>query len=454
MLLTMRVLARSVLLAACGTSAAYSAGTIVEVAYPASDKPGELVYGVTYRAWIPDGVARLRGVIVHQHGCGSGACKGGETAADDFQWQALARKWDCALLGPSYQQPDGQDCRRWCDPRNGSRTRFLRGLDDLAAKSGHPELATVPWCLWGHSGGGFWASLMMASDPDRVVAAWLRSGTAFATWEKGEIPRPELPEAAYRIPIMCNPGAKEKDDERFKGAWDGGLAMFRAYRAKGAPIGFAPDPRTAHECGDSRTLAIPFFDACLAARLPGADADAAKLRPVDASTGWLAPLLGEAAEPAARYRGAAEEAVWLPGERVARAWGEYVKSGAVGDHTPPPAPSGVKVIATPDRGVEITWVADSDPESGLRQFLILRDGREVGRVPEKPVGKFGRPSFQATSYHDTPERPLPAMRFVVEKPEPGEASEYRVVAVNGVDLESTPSAAARAPGPAPDLPGR
>ena len=155
------------------------------VSYPASDRPGELVYGVTYRAWIPDAVNRVRGVIVHQHGCGSGAGQGGETAADDLHCQDLARKWGCALLGPSYKQKDGQDCRRGCDPRNGSRTRFLQALGDLSARSDHPELATAPGCLWGHSGGGFWASLMMASDPDRIVAAWLRSGTAFAAWRTG-----------------------------------------------------------------------------------------------------------------------------------------------------------------------------------------------------------------------------------------------------------------------------
>ena len=277
-----------------------------------------------------------------------------------------------------------------------------RRLDDLADKSGHPELATVPWCLWGHSGGGFWASLMMTSDPDRVVAAWLRSGTAFAAWEKGEIPRPEIPEAVYRIPVMCNPGAKERDDKRFKGAWDGALAMFRAYRAKGAPIGFAPDPRTAHECGDSRYLAIPFFDACLAARLPDGAPTGAKLRPVDASRAWLAPVLGQEAVPASSYKGEAAEAVWLPDERVARAWMEYVRTGAVGDATPPPAPTGVKVAAPPGGGVEVTWDAEADLESGLRQFVIRRDGREVGRVPEEPVGRFGRPLFQAMSYHDTP----------------------------------------------------
>ena len=126
---------------------AFGAGRIVEATYPPSEKPGELVYGVTFRAWIPDGVGRLRGLIVHQHGCGKGACQGGETAADDLHWQALAAKWGCALLGPSYHQEDGQNCRLWCDPRNGSRTRFLQALDDLAASrkpSGAGDRPVVP----------------------------------------------------------------------------------------------------------------------------------------------------------------------------------------------------------------------------------------------------------------------------------------------------------------------
>ena len=63
---------------------------------------------------------------------------------------------------------------------------------------------------------------------------------------------------------IYNSGVKEKPNR----PWVGPLATFREYRAKGAPIGFAPDPRTGHECGDSRYLAMPFFDARLAARLP------------------------------------------------------------------------------------------------------------------------------------------------------------------------------------------
>lgn len=397
---SIRCLLGLLVLGVCGSPApslAANGGQVVEVEYPPSEKKGELVYGVIYRAWIPDGVSRLRGLIVHQHGCGKGACQGGETAADDLHWQALARKWDCALVGPSYRQEDGQNCRLWCDPRNGSRTRFLQALDDLAAKSGHPEFATVPWCLWGHSGGGFWASLMMTSDPDRIVAAWLRSGTAFSAWEKGEVPRPEIREATYRIPVVCNPGAKEQNDKRFNGAWTGTLAMFRAFRRHDAPIAFAPDPRTAHECGDSRYLAIPFFDACLAMRLPDRGSDPTRLKTVDLARGWLAPVLGTTAVPLDMYEGPLFDTVWLPDDRVAEAWMEYVKTGGVDDPTPPAPPARVAASAQADRSVVLTWDAAADPDSGIREFIIERDGREVGRVPEKPVGRFGKPLFQRMS---------------------------------------------------------
>ncbi|MFO0964538.1 MAG: hypothetical protein U0793_02980 [Gemmataceae bacterium] len=414
-------------------SVAPAAGRYFEVSYPPGKEPGALQLGVTYTLWLPEGVTRVRGVIVHQHGCGSGACKGGETAAYDLHWQALAKKWDCALLGPSYHQEDKQNCRLWCDPRNGSHKTFLQALHDLAVKAEHPEIETAPWCLWGHSGGGFWASIMQTLEPERIVAIWFRSGTAFSSWEKGEIDRPKIPEAAYAIPMMCNPGAKEKGDKRFNGAWTGTFAMFQAYRAKGAPIGFAPDPRTAHECGDSRYLAIPFFDACLALRLPG---KGNKLKAIDQKSSWLAAPLGDTAEPAGSYKGKVAEAVWLPDERVARAWSEYVKTGAVDDKTPPPAPFAVKVRKKGD-DTEITWDAAADFESGIKAFIILRDGKEVGQVPEKAVGRFGRPLFQTMSYHDTPERPLPALRFVDRAP----GGRYQVITVNGVGLRSEPSRA-------------
>src|SRR5688500_10287491 len=146
------------------------------IRYETSAKPGELIFSVNYTLWVPPGVKALRGVVVHQHGCGEGSCKSGLTGAYDLHWQALAKKHDCALLSPAYEQPEKADCQKWCDPRSGSGAAFQKALTDLGAKSGHPELAKVPWALWGHSGGGHWAGGMVLLHPDRVAAAWLRSG--------------------------------------------------------------------------------------------------------------------------------------------------------------------------------------------------------------------------------------------------------------------------------------
>ncbi len=135
--------------------------------------------------------------------------------------------------------------------------------------------------------------------------------------------------------------------------------------------------------------------------------------------------------------------MWLPDERVAKAWAEYVKTGAVGDTTPPSAPFDVKATATA-QGIALTWEVEADLESGVQSFVILRDGKELARLPEKPVGRFGRPLFQAMSYHDTPEKPLPALRYADATARPGSKHEYRVIAINSVGLKSEPSKPAAA----------
>src|ERR1022692_792432 len=236
-------------------------GHYVILDYQASTAAGELQIAVTYTLWIPDGVETLRGIIVHQHGAGIIAANQGITAAYDLHWQALAKKWDCALLGPSYHvltdktddSPGGSQL--WFDPRRGSDKAFLKALSDFAAKSGHREIETVPWALWGHSGGGIWSDVMATLHPEHVVAMWLRSGTAFRS--RTNFPPVVVPEALYAIPTMCNPGIQEKNG----GAWTGSLSTFESRRAKGAPVGFAADPLTGHWCGNSRYLAIPYLDA-------------------------------------------------------------------------------------------------------------------------------------------------------------------------------------------------
>lgn len=407
------------------------------VRYEASSEAGGLIFPVTYTAWVPPDVRHIRGVIVHQHGCGEGSCKSGLTGAHDLHWQALARKHDCALVAPSYEQPEKADCQMWCDPRNGSGAAFQRALADLGQMAGHPELVTVPWALWGHSGGGHWAGGMTLLQPDRVVAAWLRSGVPLleADEKRPTIKPHVLADGTLSVPIMCNPGTQEGVtvmDGRFKVVWPANKAFFKAIRSRGGLIGVAVDPKTAHECGNQRYLAIPWLDACLAARLPRADG--ATLEPMPTAEAWLAPIEGGTAVPAAKTSGDPLESGWLPNAVIARKWSQYVTDTAVADDSPPPAPTNVRVA-----GNELTWDAVADLESGLAGFIIERDGERLENRPAPGKNPFGRDVFQGLQYSDTPLFPLVPLRYIDETASGDRQHQYVVIAVNTAGLESPPS---------------
>jgi hypothetical protein len=241
-----------------------------------------------------------------------------------------------------------------------------------------------------------------------------------------------LSEAVAGVPIMCNLGTKEGvtvKEGRFAGAWASNETFFTAVRAKGGLIGVSVDPLTTHECGNQRYFTIRWLDACLTARLP--EKNGGSLKPMPTKNAWLAALLGNEAVPAAKFAGEKDKAVWLPNEAVAKAWEVYVKDTTVPDTTPPPAPTGLQV-----KDNVLTWKAKADLESGLAHFIIERDGKEIGTVPEQPKNPFGRPVFQGLQYSDTPTNPLVEMIFTDKAPEAGKKHKYRVIAVNTVGLKS------------------
>ena len=59
------------------------------VRFEPTGDPGTLIFPVQYTVWIPPGVDQLRGVVVHQHGCGEGSCRSGQTGAFDLHWHCL-----------------------------------------------------------------------------------------------------------------------------------------------------------------------------------------------------------------------------------------------------------------------------------------------------------------------------------------------------------------------------
>ena len=409
------------------------------VRYEASDQPGQLNIPVKYTVWIPNGVSKLRGIVVHQHGCGEGSCRSGLTGAYDLHWQALAKKHDCALLSPSYEQPEKADCQMWCDPRNGSGDAFDRSLVDLGTMSGHPELSSVPLALWGHSGGGHWCGGIVMTQPDRVVAAWLRSGVPLleANPKRPEIKPYTIPKTALKVPIMCNLGTKEGvtvTAGRFARVWPANLAFFETVRGSGGLLGIAIDPLTAHECGNSRYLAIPWLDKCLELRLPQQPGKA--LKEIVSSDAWLAEPAGTTAMPASEFDGEPLKAAWLPDETIAKAWMQFCKDTKVDDTTPPPSPSRVELVAK-----RLSWFAEADVESGIQKFIVLRDGKFLAEVPGSGKNRFGRQLFQNLQYSDTPTQPLAKMEFVDNTAQQDVDHGYAVVTVNTVGLKSKPSRA-------------
>lgn len=421
------------------------------VRYEAAATGQGLEFAVQYTLWIPPDVQTLRGVVVHQHGCGEGSCRSGLTGAYDLHWQALARRHQLALMSPVYEQPEGADCQKWCDPRNGSDETFRRALSDLADRTSHPELEEVPWVLWGHSGGGHWAGGMLMLHPRRVVAAWLRSGVPLLADDRSKPTiRPHAwPQEAAEVPIVCNLGTREGvtvQEERFAAVWPANELFFRATRAKGALVAIAVDPLSSHDCGNQRYLAIPWLDACLKARLPDQPGQPLRAMPLDAA--WLGKIpTGDTvpldATPLDRFPGNPLEASWIPNESIAKAWSEYQKDGAVSDQSPPPAPHQV----TLSREGLLSWECEGDLESGLSHLILLRRGKPIAEIKANQNHPFGRQILQGLQYSDTPTLPLTPFTHSINDFSVGTEDQYEVIAVNTAGLQSPPTTALPKPSP-------
>src|SRR6266849_411502 len=128
-------------------------GTVYQFTVP---KQGSMVADPKYYCWVPADMGTARTIIVHQHGCTREY--DAPQMVTDLQWLSLAEKWHAPFIAPSLTT--GSNCGNWFTPANGSGNAFLMALDTLARRSGHAEITTVPWALWGHSGGSMWITAM------------------------------------------------------------------------------------------------------------------------------------------------------------------------------------------------------------------------------------------------------------------------------------------------------
>lgn len=395
-------------------------------------RPQDSFEHVAYRLWIPEGVREIKGLIVLHHGCGVG---NGLRHADDLQYRALASKWDMGLVATQEWQTRA-DCQYWVRIERGSGDMFVNALGQLAAQSGHPEVATVPWALWGHSGGAVWVVALTARFPERVIATFARSG-AFGNLNDVTGPGPvtlQVTDAMRRVPILFCYGASEEvgvfaDFIRHVGE-------VYAMGGSNARWALAIDPVAGHENADTRYLTMRFFDSIFAqSRAVGGSAATATWRG-DPRKLEIAPTTAKLV-----MRGDLPVS-WLVSGAFARDWKEFGLTGQIRDSTPPNSPINVREHPITG-GVVLDWNAMADVESGIAEFRIYGDGELLGRVASRAgVTQGGQPAaFQRWNYHDQPEEPLAEtpMRFAWR----GRAfNTYRVTTINHFGLESSPSAPA------------
>jgi pimeloyl-ACP methyl ester carboxylesterase len=295
----------------------------------------------------------------------------GASTAYDLQYRAFAKKWGLAVVSPDIFPKEGRSCRDWIDTETGSGPALIRALREVAAASGHGELQTAPWLLWGHSGGGYWTLSMMKNYPGRIIAVFAYSPAFDPQWE--------YPDSAYQIPLLIRHAGAADLNGRNVACWQTALNTFDKFRKRNGHASLAYTPGQNHNFSYVRYMAIPFYESVLSQRLPAGHS--AKLREMDQSKAWLGDTLTYTVYKSDSFAGDKSDMNWFPDSLTAVKWREYVITGTVADKIPPPAPYDLKVQPLNDTAVTLTWKADADIESGIQYFTIrVKDG-ETQRFP-------------------------------------------------------------------------
>lgn len=373
-----------------------------------------------YTLFIPSGVDTVRGIFIHQHGCGMEGR--GVSTAYDVQYQAFAKKWGLAIVGPDLYYQSG--CYEWRDPQSGSGPSLLAALERIGTIAGHPELNEAPWLLWGHSGGGHWVLGMMRDYPERTLAAFCYSPAFDPQWD--------YPKEALKIPVMIrHAGANDSNSPNGK-CWETAVNTFHRLRAAGGLASIAPTPYQNHNYSYVRYMAIPFYESVLKQRLPqGQSVSYRAMKDMDATAGWLGDTARFNTYPHHAVAQSATELSWLPDSATAARWKEYLITGTVVDRTPPPAPYDIVYTRLHNVSIALEWRAWADIESGIKHFNIYNGNQLIARFPEH--GVYQR--FDTNGDDAIPMSGLPALKAAVFAPV-GSESEISISTVNHFDVES------------------
>ncbi len=208
--------------------------------------PASQNYAVAdFRFWLPAKTDRCRGVLVLMPGSNGD----GRTMVTEIFWQDFAHRHQFALVGCYFKDHphENMNIEEYCRASAGSGAALLEALRQFSEQSQHLEVATAPLLLWGHSAGGQFNYEFTCWQPERVLAFVVNKGGYYFT---------QLASAAARqVPGIFFIGA---NDAEFR--ITNIRNIFTANQSAGAVWKLVVEPNTGHEEGQSRAMAIQFFE--------------------------------------------------------------------------------------------------------------------------------------------------------------------------------------------------
>jgi poly(3-hydroxybutyrate) depolymerase len=253
--------------------------------------PGANFDKANFRFWAPDGVTQLRAVVVLVPGSNGD----GRSSADDPFWREFATKQKVALLGCQFtDKPHDQNfIEDYVNVSRGSGQALLDVLAKFAARTNHPEVATVPLMLWGMSAGGQFDYEFVAWKPERVAAFIVNKGGIYYS--------ALLSKEARAVPGLLFVGGAD-----LQSRIDTITGLFAVNRRGGAVWGLVVEPGAGHVVGASRDLGALLFEEVLA----GVKGPAGFTGDLKTHEYQAAPNPGTPSTPNA----------WFISERIATAW--------------------------------------------------------------------------------------------------------------------------------------
>ena len=261
------------------------------------------------KLWSPPGVPFVRGVILH----GNPGSTGGDsrTVVRDPAMQEFAARHGFGIAGVTWFPG------RYVYEKLGAT--ILAAFDDFAKLGKNPELAHVPLIPRGGSNGGMTSYGLACLAPERMICFTPNCGPAY-------FPHRPAP-AVLKVPALLHVGSV---DQFFNLGMKDTAELFDDILPQGPLWAWDAEQGKKHEDGHSADIDFPFYETCIAMRLPP-DADPrlgpVPLRDLNREEGWLVDTTTwnqnrpksslTYVAPFKEYNGDKTRSNWVPDKRTA-----------------------------------------------------------------------------------------------------------------------------------------